>query len=198
MKSAAHRPIDLAGFEAKFRVAADPWQTFTARDEAIKRSRIVRALGNRRVARLLELASGNGSNSQRLARRALKLDACDGSASAVHHTQKALRNAPHAQAWHIALPDRLPGDRYEAVVIAELLYYLSPRAMQRVARDVAGVLVPGARLVLAHHQIEFPDNAQRTAGIHERFIAAMDRTMVRVGRWQNRRWRVEAFDTPRR
>ena len=139
MKSAGRRAIDLSGFEAKFMVTADPWQTFTARDEAIKRSRIVRALGNRRVARLLELASGNGSNSQRLARRALKLDACDGSASAVRHTQNALRDAPHARAWHIALPDRLPGNRYEAVVIAELLYYLPPRAMQRLARDVAGV-----------------------------------------------------------
>lgn len=197
MNRTQRQAIDLAGFEAKFRAEADPWQTFTARDEAIKRERIVRALGPRRIARLLELGSGNGSNSRRLARRALKLDACDGSASATRLTRAALADAPHARAWRIALPAPLPGRRYEAVVIAELLYYLTPRAMRRLARDVARVLVPGGRLVLAHHHIEFPDNAQRTEHIHGRFLAATTRAMRPTGRWRSQRWRVEAFRTPR-
>ena len=197
MNLKARRAIDLVGFEAKFRALGDPWHTFTARDEAIKRDRIVRAVGNRPVARLLELASGNGSNSQRLATRALRLDACDGSASATALTRKALKNFAHAHAWQIALPAPLPGDRYDAVVIAELLYYLSPRDLKRLARDVAAVLAPGATLVLAHHQIEFPDNAQRTAGIHGRFISAMARDLKPGRRWRSRRWRVEAWHAPR-
>ena len=197
MNMKTRRAIDLAGFEAKFRALGDPWQTFTARDEAIKRERIVRALGNRPVGRLLELASGNGSNSQRLATRALKLDACDGSASAAALTRRALAGHSHAHTWQIALPAALPGDRYDAVVIAELLYYLSPRAMRRLARDVAGILAPGARLVLAHHQIEFPDNAQRSAGIHRRFVASMGRRVMLRRRWQSRRWHVEAWQLPR-
>ena len=193
MKSNTRRAIDLAGFEAKFRAGPDPWQTFTARDEAIKRHRILRALGNGPIARILELGSGNGSNSQALARRALKLQACDGSASATQLTRQALANAPHAQAWQIELPAPLPGHRFEAVVIAELLYYLDHRAMQRLARDVASALAPGARLVLAHHQIEFPDNTQRTAGIHERFIKALKLPTTRVRPFRNRRWRVEGY-----
>ncbi|GAB3675684.1 class I SAM-dependent methyltransferase [Salinisphaera aquimarina] len=197
MNMKTRRAIDLAGFEAKFRALGDPWQTFTARDEAIKRERIVRALGNRPVARLLELGSGNGSNSQRLAARALRLDACDGSASATALTRQALAGHRHAYAWQIALPAALPGDRYDAVVIAELLYYLSPRNMHRLARDVAAVLTPSGTLVLAHHQIEFHDSAQRAAGIHARFVAAMDYGIVRGRRWQNRRWQVEAWNAPR-
>jgi len=193
MKSATRRAIDLAGFEAKFRAGPDPWQTFTARDEAIKRQCILCALGNGPIARILELGSGNGSNSQALARRALKLQACDGSASATQLTREALADAPRAHAWQIALPARLPGRQFEAVVIAELLYYLDARAMQRLARDVAGVLAPGARLVLAHHQVEFPDNSQRTAGVHERFVAATGHRLRLRQRWQNRRWRVEAW-----
>ncbi|WP_348765682.1 class I SAM-dependent methyltransferase [uncultured Salinisphaera sp.] len=193
MKSAHRQAIDLAGFEAKFRAGPDPWHTFTARDEAIKRQRILRALGHGPMARILELGSGNGSNSQALARRALKLHACDGSPSATRLTRDALANAPHAHAWQIALPARLPGTRYEAVVIAELLYYLEPRAMQRLARDVAAVLPPGARLVLAHHQIEFPDNTQRTAGIHKSFIHALGRPLKRVRTFRAQRWRVDGY-----
>ena len=193
MKSATRRAIDLAGFEAKFRAGPDPWDTFTARDEAIKRQRILRALGDGPIARILELASGNGSNSQALARRALKLQACDGSPSATQLTRDALADAPHAQAWQIALPARLPGTQYEAVVIAELLYYLDARAMQRLARDVATALAPGARLVLAHHQVEFPDNSQRTAGIHTRFIKALGRPVIRVRQFRSQRWRVDGY-----
>ena len=193
MSAPPRRAIDLSGFEAKFRAAADPWQTFTARDEAIKRGRIVRALGTRPHARLLELGCGNGSNSRTLARRALHLHACDGSASATRLTRAALAGHTHAEAFEIALPAAFPGRRYEAVVIAELLYYLAPRALDRLARDVARVLVPGGRLVLAHHHVEFHDSAQRAAGIHARFLASTGRAWQRRYVAASRRWHVEGF-----
>ncbi len=56
------RAISLAGFEATFRGNPDPWRTFTARDEMAKRRAILRALGPGPKGRVLELASGNGSN----------------------------------------------------------------------------------------------------------------------------------------
>ncbi|MCI1141155.1 hypothetical protein MOP88_00435 [Sphingomonas sp. WKB10] len=71
-------PIDLAGFAAKFAGDDDPWRTFTARDEAVKRAAILHAIGHRPVGRVLELASGNGSNSAAIARMALCLDATEG------------------------------------------------------------------------------------------------------------------------
>ena len=43
------------------------------------------------------------------------------------------------------------------------------------------------------HQVEFPDNSQRTAGVHERFVAATGHRLRLRQRWQNRRWRVEAW-----
>lgn len=71
-------PIDLAGFAAKFAGDDDPRRTFTARDEAVKRAAILHAIGHRPVGRVLELASGNGSNSAAIARMALRLDATEG------------------------------------------------------------------------------------------------------------------------
>ena len=69
--------------------------------------------------------------------------------------------------------------RYDAVVVAEVLYYLDPRAMRRSAQDVAAALRPGGRLILAHHRIDFPDFVQHAASIQRRFLAAT-----------GRRWRV--------
>ena len=79
------------------------------------------------------------------------------------------------------------------MVIAELLYYLDPAAMNALARQVAGLLRPGGRLVLAHHRITFYDFAQQAAGIHDRFADASGR------RWSSRlvrqtgRWSVVAL-----
>ena len=65
------KAIDLAGFSEKFSGNGDPWSTFTDRDEAVKRDAILHALGPGPIGRVLELASGNGSNSAAIAPRAL-------------------------------------------------------------------------------------------------------------------------------
>mgnify|MGYP004515559249 CR=1 FL=1 len=164
------KPIDLAGFAEKFAASADPWATLTSRDEAVKRAAILHALGAGPIGRVLELASGNGSNSQAMARRVARLDATEGTVEGTELTAAAIGNCPRARAVRLALPGRLPRTTYDAVVIAELLYYLSAKDMARLAVDVAGVLRPGGRLVLAHHRMDFYDFAQHARAIQHRFL----------------------------
>lgn len=183
------RPIDLAGFEAKFTDSDDPWSTWGNPDEVLKRRSILQALGPGPLGRVLELGAGNGSNSHALAGRALRLDATEATARGTQLVARAIHHHPdRARALQLAVPAPLPRGRYDAVVIAELLYYLGPRAMRDVARQVAGVLRPGGRLVLAHHRITFYDFAQQAEAIHARFLAATgrswaSRTVRRTGRW---------------
>lgn len=191
------RPIDIEGFDAKFRDSGDPWQTFSSRDEAIKRERILNALGKTPVARVLELGSGNGSNSRALARRSLRLDACEATPHGAGLTREALADEPGARVFERVLPAAFPGRSYNTVVIAELLYYLSERDLRRLARDVARVLTRSGRIVLAHHHIEFPDNAQRAADIHARFLAATGLQWRRRYRARSRLWQVAAFTRER-
>ena len=182
------RPITLAGFEDTFGASDDPWRTFSDRDEAHKRDAILHALGPGPFGRVLELGAGNGSNSVALARRALRLDATEGTARGTALTRSALADRPRARAIELALPARFPRARYDAAVVAELLYYLPVRDMARVARDVAAAVRTGGRLVLAHHRVDFHDFAQHADGIHRRFLGATGRgwtagPVVRTGRW---------------
>ncbi|WP_010219156.1 class I SAM-dependent methyltransferase [Sphingomonas sp. PAMC 26621] len=188
------KPIDLAGFEQKFASDADPWSTFTNRDEAHKRGAILHGLGSGPIGRVLELAAGNGSNSVALAHRALRLDATEGAESGVELVRRAVGADRHVQVRRLVLPGRFPAARYDAVVVAEVLYYLSPRALRQVARDVAASLRSGGRLVLAHHRVDYPDFVQHAAHIHARFLAATGVRWRGVGDTRTGRWRVQSYE----
>lgn len=182
--------IDLNGFAAKFATDDDPWRTFSNRDEAIKRQAILHALGPGPLGRVLELASGNGSNSVAIAPRALRLDATEGTAEGTRLTAQAVDRYPRAHASQLALPARFPRPMYDAIVVAELLYYLSARDMAWVATDIGAALRPGGRLVLAHHRIDFYDFAQHARGIQQRFLQQTGRTWTIRRVRALRRWEV--------
>jgi cyclopropane fatty-acyl-phospholipid synthase-like methyltransferase len=183
------RPITLEGFADKFSRDPDPWNTWTGPDEVLKRRAILHALPAGKVGRLLELGAGNGSNSQALAQRSLRLDATEATCEGVDLVAKALRSyAPRAQARRLVVPVVPMRGIYDAIVIAELLYYLPPGAMAELAHQVAAVLRPGGTLVLAHHRITFYDFAQIAEHIQSRFLTATGqswcpRTVRRTGRW---------------
>lgn len=187
------RPITLAGFNAKFEADGDPWRTFDDPDERLKRRAILHAMGSGPWGRVLEIAAGNGSNSAAIVPRALRLDATEATQSGTALVAKTIRVRPkRARAIRLTVPTRLPRSRYDIVVIAELLYYLSPRAMRQTARDSASALGRRGRLVLAHHRTDFPDFAQHAADIQRRFLTATGRRwIVRIVR-RNRRWCVLA------
>lgn len=182
------RPITLDVFDRRFAGDADPWSTFTDRDEALKRRAILHAMGPGPWGRVLEVAAGNGSNSAAIAPRALRLDATEATASGTALVAKALAGSKRACALALVVPGRLPRPRYDIAVVAEVLYYLSPRDMAQTARDVAAALRPGGLLVLAHHRVDYPDFAQHAGQVQRQFLRATGRRWQvriarRTGRW---------------
>ncbi|MBI0476684.1 methyltransferase domain-containing protein [Sphingomonas sp. MA1305] len=186
------RPITLDSFAAKFAQNDDPWSTFTDRNEALKRRAILHAMGAGPWGRVLELAAGNGSNSAAIAPRALRFDATEATSTGVALVAKAVAGRTRARAIKLAVPARLPRPRYDVVVVAEVLYYLTAHDMAQTARDAAAALRRGGMLVLAHHRVDYPDFAQHAAHLHRAFLAATGRSwQVRVAR-RTGRWIVLA------
>lgn len=195
------RPMTLDGFDQRFAADGDPWATFTARDEALKRRAIMHAVRAGVRGRVLELAAGNGSNSVALADIALRLDATEGTAAGTKLVRKAVAGDARARVAELVLPGRFARVTYDAVIVAEVLYYLSPRDMAAVARDVGRAVRPGGVLVLAHHRIDFHDFAQHADGIHERFLKDSGvrwRGIAgrRTGKWVVRRYERCASPLP--
>ena len=114
----------------------------------------------------------------------LRLDATEGTVQGTSLTAAAIASRPRARAITLPLPARFPRTHYDAVIVAELLYYLSPADMAHVATDVAAALRPGGRLILAHHRIDFYDFTQHARGIQDRFLR------LTGARWRVRRVRA--------
>lgn len=158
------RTISLADFEARFRSDPDPWRTYSRRREAVKRRQLLEAAGARCWSRGLELGAGNGSNSPALARRTLRLDVCEGTASGAALVRKAVADCPNVKVYQHILPGRFPSPVYDLIVISEVLYYLQSNDLKKLSREISRSLAPRGRLLLAHHHQRFAD--ARTDGMH--------------------------------
>lgn len=183
----------VEGFEKKFARDDDPWGTFVNRDEANKRRAIRHALGTRMAGRTLELACGNGSNSIMLAHRTLRLIACDGAPSAVSLTSGRLKHVRNAAAQLCILPEGLPRAAFDRMVAAEILYYLSPSDLAKLAFRVGHSLAPRGELILCHHHLRFHDSAQDPARVHDRFCRSLPFQVRPAWRYRNARWFVERW-----
>lgn len=189
----------LDHFDRLFTGAADPWGTRTSRDEAHKRRVVLRMLGTQTHGRVLELGCGNGSNSRVLAKKALSLDACDGSKAALRRAAQTVGDLSRVQLHHLPLPGRFPASTYDAIVIAELLYYLEDRTLVSVVREIERSLRPGGSLVLCHHHRQFADAAQCQADLHRRFVTGsrinwLIERQFRTSRWEACALRRKAGD----
>ncbi|MEE4212020.1 MAG: SAM-dependent methyltransferase [Parvularcula sp.] len=191
--------LDIAGFEARYREAADPWNVFHSPDEYQKRDAIIEAARRGDPGHMLELGCGIGGHSVALAKIAERLDCIEATSTGVDRTRASLCNYRHTRVHQLTLPGRLPSSSYSTVVVSELLYYMSVLDMTKLAFDIGGVLARGGQLVLAHHYAHFDDAHQSGATIHRDFAQACACLHSRpelVARTEH--WRVERFTRRRR
>lgn len=187
-------PIDINGFEAKFQNDSDPWNYAASPFEAYKRRILRLACGNRKYGRGLELACANGETTKVLAPLCLQLLAIDGSATAIAEAKRRTRHLQNVHFATILLPDGLPRQHYDLIVASEILYYLRPRALTRMLKQLWEALAPGGRLVCLHHVIDFNDAATRPAHAQEaadRYFRDRCREVVHQ---RHGRFNVSAFE----
>lgn len=187
------KPIDLAGFEAKFRVAGDPWDYRTSAFEAHKRRVLLRACGPRGFGRGLELACAIGETSRALVARCLTLVATDGAPTALETARRLTPPGARIQYRHGILPHGLPPGPFDLIVVSEIAYYLGPRDLDALGRRLLAALAPGGRIVVLHHIVPFDDAAQRPALAQARLCRHLGRHALRIADQRHGRYAVAVF-----
>jgi 2-polyprenyl-3-methyl-5-hydroxy-6-metoxy-1,4-benzoquinol methylase len=166
-----------AALETVYAEGGDPWASASPRYRYQRRKYEVLAslLPERRFSRALDLGCGVGLMCRHLAARADAVLGVDIAPSAIK--QAATHNADLPQVSYAchditALPESLDGG-FDLVVVADVLYYLSPlpdALLKAMAQRVARLLRPGGMVLLANHYFFSADpESRRSRRIHDAF-----------------------------
>jgi SAM-dependent methyltransferase len=166
------KPIDVAGFERKFRENIDPWDYTKSRFEHFKRRVLLRACGHSMHGRVLELGCAIGETTRFLAPLSLRLVAVDGSATAISEAKRRVTR-PHVSFLQAKLPHQVPHGPFDLIVVSEIAYYLSTADLMALGKRLIGVTAFRGKIVLLHHRRHFQDAAQSPALAHARLRAQL-------------------------
>jgi hypothetical protein len=160
------KPMDLAGFEARYQAEGDPWGYLERDYEREKYDATLSACGPGPFAHALELGASIGVFSGRLAARARRLTTIDFAPTAVAEARERLAGQAHVDVRLGRLPGDLPSGRYDLVVASEILYYLDPAALTGTLAGLEPTMLPGARLVAVHWRPAGPDRPTDAENVH--------------------------------
>jgi chemotaxis methyl-accepting protein methylase len=192
------RPITVDDFEDLFRTDPDPWKYETSQFEYWKRAVLLYHVGLRTYGRVLEPACANGVTTRLLLDRSLRIIATDASQTALAQAETRLRGKERAIFLRSQLPLGLPNQRFDLIVISEIVYYLDRNAARILARRTLSRLSPGGRVVVLHHHIRFMDASVPPEAAHLNFVRLLLSKLKRVRSTRTGRFRVDTFVAGRR
>lgn len=179
--SITSRPADH--FTRIYASSADPWDYLGSAYEQAKYQRSIAALGGRRFAAGLEVGCSIGVLTRRLAPLCDRLTGIDIVAAPLAAARSRCADQPWVDFRQMAVPGDWPEDRFDLIVLSEVLYFLAPADLDRCAAHVAATLQPQGTILLVNWlgRADDPSTGDEAAG---RFIAALGSRAEAV--WQER------------
>jgi SAM-dependent methyltransferase len=173
---------------------SDPWNYESCEYNREKYLITLRALGEERLNRSLEVGCSIGVFTAMLADRSDSTLAIDVAPAAVAGARARLRGRECVQVRRAALPEWKPPGQFDAIICSEVLYYLTPEAMIKSFRALERSLLPGGKIVAVHRRGKgrsAPLHGDRVHDLlieHTRNVHAYSET--------HDRFRLDRFDAP--
>ena len=168
------QPPDDPSLEQLHRDSAEPWGADTRWYEERKRALLLAMLPDRELGRVLELGCSTGVTSEALAARSRELVAIDSSESAVAAASARLAGLPGVDVQQGSIPDHWPPGRFDAVVLSEVGYFLSPGALERTVAAVRSCLADDGVVLLCHWRHPVEGWVLDGSDVHAAFSAVPD------------------------
>ncbi|MFN3473037.1 MAG: class I SAM-dependent DNA methyltransferase [Blastomonas sp.] len=143
--------LDADYFEQMFRDKPDPWGFETSAYEQAKYARTLKALGDCRFKRALEVGCANGVLTAQLAPSCDRLLAIDVSETALGAARERCRDLPQVAFEQLAFPRQTPEETaFDLLLLSEVAYYWDDADLQRAADWIVGAVAPGGKVLLVH------------------------------------------------
>lgn len=156
-------------FDSLYGQDADPWRFATSPYEAEKYATTLNALPERHFPEALEVGCSIGIFSRALAARCGHLLALDVAEAAL---EQARQNCPLPNVTFLRrrVPEWWPAEKFDLIVLSEVLYYLDANDVASVAAHVRASLKQDGIVALVHYlgETDYPLTGDEAA---EHFIA---------------------------
>ncbi|PWD42363.1 SAM-dependent methyltransferase [Gordonia paraffinivorans] len=160
-------------FHAMYAADDDPWGFSSRWYERRKYALTLAALSSPRYGSAFEPGCSIGVLSAELATRCDRLLCIDVSPRAVDLARRRLAAAPHAQVRSGDIVEDWPvGERFDLIVLSEVLYYLDADALDDLVGRLPGSLTPDGEVVAVHWRWPVADYPQTGDAVHEALRAS--------------------------
>ncbi len=137
-------------FDELFTLDEDPWNYRSSWPERRRLDLLVAMLPDERYDAVFEPACANGTLTARLATRAKRLVAWDGSTHAVAHARRHLSAFANVEFGNHLVPDDWPDSTFDLIVLSDFLYYLPSETIADVAAVAFRTLRPKGSIAACH------------------------------------------------
>lgn len=137
-------------FDRLYASNPDPWGFETSDYERAKYADTLAQLDDRRFKSGLELGCSIGVLSRLLARQCDHLLGLDAAEAALEQARRRCRELDHVRFSRALLPADWPEGAFDLILISEMLYFLSPHDIERLARRCAQASLPGGIILLVN------------------------------------------------
>ncbi|ANF81769.1 methyltransferase [Acinetobacter sp. NCu2D-2] len=151
----------------------DPWQYEHRWYEARKRAMALALLPQQYYRYALEIGCSTGVFSEQLAHRCEKLDVLDAHPKAIEHARHRLKSLNHVQILQAEIPQELPAQKYDLIVLSEVLYYLNSKSVAQVIDWLKVSLQPNGCIVACHWIHPIGHFEFTGVDVHEHLINAL-------------------------
>jgi SAM-dependent methyltransferase len=184
---------DADYFERLYAKNPDPWDFETSDYEREKYADTIAALGRQRFAQGFEAGCSIGVLTRLLAAHCDNLLAVDIAEPALAQARKRCADLPQLRFENRRLPqDWPPSQKFDLVVLSEVLYFLDPLDICRLASLVCASLCRDAVVLLVNYTepIDEPCNGYEAA---EFFITASAERVRQVSCIRRERYRIDVL-----
>ena len=139
-----------AVFDGLYAGGSDPWALETSAYEASKRAATLAALPRARYPAAFEVGCGPGLLTEGLAERCDRLLSLDVSRVAAGRAADRMASAPQVEVRVGEVPRDWPAGAFDLIVMAEILYFLTPDEVDRTAAMAHASLRPDGHCLLVN------------------------------------------------
>jgi len=167
-------------FDALYTADPDPWNFAASPYERAKYTLTLNAMPKPRYQSALEVGCSIGVFTRSLASRCDAVVAIDAAPAPLVEARRRCADVPGARFEQMFVPTQWPDGVFELIILSEVVYYLNPEDVGRLAARVTHSLAKGGSVIMVHWtgSTNYPLSGDEAAAL---FIEQMGSTCV-VGR----------------